>query len=166
MSGTTPGGLPYPTGTDLVRDGDNAIKALAEALDPRTAGLIAVGNYLIDGSAEVRNTPYEPGFIVNLPRAANTVLLTAYFGLNFIDHDSGEARFDAYAKWDGVELFHLTPTPRTQVSSGDTYRQYVFRAAITGATAGNHTALLGMYSGMGLIMHTKIVGISFEALGN
>jgi hypothetical protein len=26
---TTPGGLPYPVGTDLVRDGDNAIQALA-----------------------------------------------------------------------------------------------------------------------------------------
>jgi hypothetical protein len=35
MSGTTPGGLPYPTGTDLVRDGDNAIQALAEAIQAR-----------------------------------------------------------------------------------------------------------------------------------
>lgn len=34
MAGVTPHGLPYPTGTDLVRDGDNAIQALAEALDP------------------------------------------------------------------------------------------------------------------------------------
>lgn len=34
MSGvTTPGGLPYPTGNDKVRDGDDAIKALAEAAD-------------------------------------------------------------------------------------------------------------------------------------
>lgn len=33
MSGTTPGGLPYPSGTDLVRDGDNAIKALAEKVE-------------------------------------------------------------------------------------------------------------------------------------
>lgn len=31
MSGTTAEGLPYPTGTDKVRDGDNAIKALAES---------------------------------------------------------------------------------------------------------------------------------------
>jgi hypothetical protein len=35
MAGTTPNGLPYPTGTDLVRDGDNAIKALADAVDTR-----------------------------------------------------------------------------------------------------------------------------------
>jgi hypothetical protein len=33
---TTAGGLPYPVGTDKVRDGDNAIKALAEALDARS----------------------------------------------------------------------------------------------------------------------------------
>lgn len=34
MPGTTPGGLPYPVGTDHPRDGDNAIQALATALDP------------------------------------------------------------------------------------------------------------------------------------
>jgi len=33
MSGSTPNGLPYPTGTDKVRDGDNAMQALAEAAD-------------------------------------------------------------------------------------------------------------------------------------
>lgn len=31
---TTTNGLPYPVGTDRVMDGDDAIKALAEALDP------------------------------------------------------------------------------------------------------------------------------------
>lgn len=31
----TTNGLPYPVGTDLVVDGDDAIRALAEALDPR-----------------------------------------------------------------------------------------------------------------------------------
>jgi hypothetical protein len=34
---TTTGGLPYPVGTDLVKDGDNAIKALADALDLHAA---------------------------------------------------------------------------------------------------------------------------------
>lgn len=33
MSGTTPHGLPFPTGTDKVRDGDNAMEALARATD-------------------------------------------------------------------------------------------------------------------------------------
>jgi hypothetical protein len=33
MSGTTPHGLPFATGTDKVRDGDNAIEALARAVD-------------------------------------------------------------------------------------------------------------------------------------
>jgi len=31
----TPGGLPYPLGTDKVVDGDDAIKALAEAIDAK-----------------------------------------------------------------------------------------------------------------------------------
>jgi hypothetical protein len=35
MSGTTSGGLPYPTGSDLVRDGDNAIQALAEKVQSK-----------------------------------------------------------------------------------------------------------------------------------
>jgi hypothetical protein len=34
MPGQTANGLPYPTGTDRVMDGDDAIRALAEALDP------------------------------------------------------------------------------------------------------------------------------------
>ena len=34
MPANTTHGLPYPLGTDRVMDGDNAIKALAEALDP------------------------------------------------------------------------------------------------------------------------------------
>ena len=34
MGSTTTNGLPYPTGDDRVMDGDNAIQALAEALDP------------------------------------------------------------------------------------------------------------------------------------
>ena len=33
--GATPSGLPWPEGTDLVRDGDNAMKALAEAVEAR-----------------------------------------------------------------------------------------------------------------------------------
>jgi hypothetical protein len=35
MPGSTAGGLPYPLGTEPVRDGDNAIKALADALQVR-----------------------------------------------------------------------------------------------------------------------------------
>ena len=42
---TTPGGLPYPVGTDFVVDGDDAIHALATALDPRVddTGWITTG---------------------------------------------------------------------------------------------------------------------------
>lgn len=34
MPGSTTNGLPYPLGTDRLMDGDDAIKALAQALDP------------------------------------------------------------------------------------------------------------------------------------
>jgi hypothetical protein len=45
----TPGGLPYPTGTDKVVDGDNAIKALAEAIDARVTGGLLVAVTGADG---------------------------------------------------------------------------------------------------------------------
>jgi hypothetical protein len=44
MAGTTTNGLPYPTGTDRVADGDNAIQALAEKVD-RDTGLGAWKTY-------------------------------------------------------------------------------------------------------------------------
>jgi hypothetical protein len=40
MSGTTATGLPYPTGTDLVVDGDDAIRALAEKVTLQLPGAI------------------------------------------------------------------------------------------------------------------------------
>jgi hypothetical protein len=43
MGGTTPvSGLPYPVGTDPARDGDNAIRALAEGVD----GMIRAGIFV------------------------------------------------------------------------------------------------------------------------
>jgi len=38
--GTTPGGLPWPAGSDQLFNGDDAIKALADALDARGGGLL------------------------------------------------------------------------------------------------------------------------------
>lgn len=40
MPSTTAGGLPYPLPTEPVRDGANAVKALADALQVRTLGLM------------------------------------------------------------------------------------------------------------------------------
>lgn len=42
MPANTTHGLPYPLGTDRVMDGDNAIKALAEAVDPPFINLATV----------------------------------------------------------------------------------------------------------------------------
>jgi hypothetical protein len=42
----TANGLPYPIGTDLVRDGDNAIQNLADALQRRGHGLRVVSTYV------------------------------------------------------------------------------------------------------------------------
>ena len=44
---TTAGGLPYPVGGDKVVEGDDAIKALADALEVRTAGAMFQGGQVI-----------------------------------------------------------------------------------------------------------------------
>lgn len=56
MSGTV-NGLPYPTGTDKLRDGDNAIQALAEAIGPRlSAGWSGEFNVSTNSDANVTGT--------------------------------------------------------------------------------------------------------------
>ena len=52
MPSTTPNGYPWPNGTEPVRDGDNAIKALAEKVDPRLPlGMTGIyGNYTVNAS--------------------------------------------------------------------------------------------------------------------
>lgn len=54
MPATTPNGLPYPVGTDLVRDGDDAIRDLALAVDHR------------DWTAEVFTGNVAPGVSNNV----------------------------------------------------------------------------------------------------
>lgn len=55
MGSSTPKGYPYPVGTDLVMDGDNAMQALAEAVD--STALITrattVGQSLVAGTGTV-----------------------------------------------------------------------------------------------------------------
>lgn len=83
---TTAGGLPYPVGTDRVVDGDNAIRALAEALDPRVTdtGWIAVTAFQngfsgVGGSVYYR---YRNGMVAlsgQLYRSTAPTSLTAAF---------------------------------------------------------------------------------------
>jgi hypothetical protein len=69
----TANGLPYPVGTDLVRDGDNAIRALAEAIDGNWVG----GQFdaATDGSGQFRiPTARQPRTIVPVSRITATRL--------------------------------------------------------------------------------------------
>jgi hypothetical protein len=54
MGSTTANGLPYPVGTDRVMDGDNAIQALAEAID---AAALFAGNTGVLTAAAAGFTP-------------------------------------------------------------------------------------------------------------
>ena len=60
MGSTTAKGYPYPVGTDRVMDGDNAIQALAEAVDTHlgrvASGFVNVNITTAGGSASVAVT--------------------------------------------------------------------------------------------------------------
>lgn len=50
MAGSTTHGLPYPTGTDRVMDGDNAMQSLAEAVDTKALSDTGWVNLALDGT--------------------------------------------------------------------------------------------------------------------
>lgn len=59
MAGTTPGGLPYPTGSDLVVQGDNAIRALAEGTDGKFANPLFQSFTAVRNAVPTGNTNYS-----------------------------------------------------------------------------------------------------------
>lgn len=59
---TTSGGLPYPTGTDKVVDGDNAIQALAEAVEARFARVTARGT--VDAQSVPSGSSHQPLIVI------------------------------------------------------------------------------------------------------
>jgi hypothetical protein len=90
--------LPYPLPTDLVRDGADAIKDLAEAtadgLDA-AGGLVAVKHALFTGT-QTNSTAGGANFAVTnlsithtLADAANKLIISAYFGAAATSHQRG-----------------------------------------------------------------------------
>lgn len=81
--GTTPGGLPYPEGTDRVMDGDDAIRALAEKLGATAAGQATVVlNNAPSGSVAVT---FPAGRFTSPP----VVNATAYGTTTYIANNGG-----------------------------------------------------------------------------
>ena len=87
---STPSGLPYPVGTDKVVDGDNAIKALAEAIEARGGGLRIESRVLLvtcDPTGQFGQTfltPFitPPTIVVTAGSAGPGVVLVASIGPN------------------------------------------------------------------------------------
>lgn len=73
MGSATANGYPYPVGTDRVMDGDDAIKALAEAADAK-AGITAAGQGSIVGGATTGQ------LVVTFPAGRFAVAPTAVVG--------------------------------------------------------------------------------------
>lgn len=73
MTGTSAKGYPYPTGTDRVMDGDNAIQALAEKVDS-AAGTMASGVFTVSAVGVVNTAVTFPvGRFVAPPNITATV---------------------------------------------------------------------------------------------
>lgn len=77
----TPGGLPYPIGTDRVVDGDNAIRALAEAVEARIGIKQSVPSVPAAGWSGVGSLIARGGFVflnarmAAVANAADTMLI-------------------------------------------------------------------------------------------
>lgn len=81
---TTPGGLPYPVGTDKVVDGDDAIKALALAVDPAfVAWTTYTPTWLAGGSPVTIGTGGTVGGRFKKVGRTVDVKVTAYSGTGF-----------------------------------------------------------------------------------
>jgi hypothetical protein len=76
MGGITARGLPYPTGTDLVMEGDDAIKALAEAVDQRTPSIYWSNVSLAGAANAVRSetATYPVGMFLTAPAVVLQIL--------------------------------------------------------------------------------------------
>jgi hypothetical protein len=62
MSGTTATGLPFPTGTDLVVDGDDAIRALAEKITTQLVGRIEARSMVVTMGGTQSQFPFATAF--------------------------------------------------------------------------------------------------------
>jgi hypothetical protein len=80
MGSVTPKGYPYPVGTDRVMDGDDAIKALATAVDTKlgaaAAGTLDITGLAANGTGSVAVT-FPAGRFTASPTA---VMFTVYSG--------------------------------------------------------------------------------------
>src|SRR5262245_8593149 len=72
---TTTKGFPYPVGTDRVMDGDDAIKALAEAVDSKI-GVLAAGTATIPITTANSTATVTITFSPPLPSAPRAVLMS------------------------------------------------------------------------------------------
>jgi hypothetical protein len=71
--GLTPSGLPWPEPSAPVQQGAAAIRALAEAIDPRASykAMVVGGNYTTDAQGY---------FVINVPSGAVNGFMVDYFG--------------------------------------------------------------------------------------
>ena len=163
--GATPAyALPWPELVDSA-DGPDGFQDLAVATETAIKGrslrLLGSGKGESTASVEVRSTPYEPTYAINLPATAKVVIVTVSVCLHFAGQTNGA--FDLYAEWDGVRQAWYVLGSFSDGNTDD--RGYTFQFAMKNQVAGAHTGKIGLFSGAGAVMHTKVFTYNWIALG-
>jgi len=92
---TTANGLPYPVGTDKVVDGDDAIRALAEAIDAKVLATSSIYWALISGVTDtngiinyVHGKPWTPKWAqltIDYGATGSSLAIIVSAGVQYID---------------------------------------------------------------------------------
>lgn len=156
--------LPWPELVDSA-DGPDGFQDLATAtentLKVRSLRLLGQGKAETIASVEVRATPYEPAFAINLPSVVRSVIVTCHAMIAFAGNTSGA--FDLYSKWDGGSTFYMVVDGFANANTKD--RGYSWMFGLKNQTGGAHTGTIGLFSGAGAVLHVKSLVYSWVALG-
>lgn len=113
-------GLPYPVGTDRVMDGDNAIQALAEAIDLKALDLIVQAGTITGGTATSTSWAATQNFPVAFGAVPLAVVITGVassFATVWTVASLTAANFGWRAQWpDGLQ--HTGSGPAYYIAIG------------------------------------------------
>lgn len=131
MAANTPNkGWPYPTGTDFVVDGDNAIRAVAEALDAR------MGMYVVTPTSVSGGTINSDGS-VTVNQSTGMVELRGVFTTRFRTY---RIEYDFQGTASAILLMrYMTGTTIQQAASAYTTQNWAASGAAVSAAATTQT---------------------------
>jgi hypothetical protein len=151
---TTPRmGLPYPDGSERVMDGDNAIAALAQAIDGPLGAAYEESSHLAPVGSRVNVDTILTDVLQDIPNTSRTFTVapgvTEYvLFLAIVDMDVGTAAAGRFARvaliFDGSDMGQYAMTRMDQLGRNTIAQQWIVNLG-----AGPHTFLLRGYKYLG-----------------